>query len=197
MSAVESASPLGAALLPGRHGAAGDGMVRIAERRCDLVQLHARKGRGDALAAAMRAEFGVKLPKPGHAAEATAFAALWVQPGGWLLVAPRGAEGALAASVKAACGDAASVVDQTHGRTVISLSGGRAAWVLGKLCRLDLHARAFGPGRAAVSPVAGLPCVLHQRDAAPSYDLVVFATFSRSFIASLTQAAEETGYSVE
>ena len=197
MSAVEPASPLGSALLPGRHGAAGDGAVRIAERRCDLVQLHARRGRADAVAASMLAGFGVDLPQPGHAAEGAEFVALWIQPDAWLLVAPRGAEGALARSVKAICGDAASVVEQTHGRCVISLSGGRAAWVLGKLCRLDLHARAFGPGRTAVSPVAGLSCVLHQRDAAPSYDLVVFATFARSFAASLTHAAEETGYIVE
>lgn len=197
MSAVEPVSPLGTALLPGRHGAAGDGAVHIAERRCDLVQVHARKGRADSVAAAMLAGFGVDLPKPGHAAEGATFAALWIQPGAWLLMAPQGAEGALAGSVKAICGDAASVVDQTHSRCVISLSGGRASWVLGKLCRLDLHARAFGPGRAAVSPVAGLSCVLHQRDAAPSYDLVVVATFARSFVASLTHAAEETGYIVE
>ena len=201
MSVVEPVSPLGDTLLAGRYGAAGDGAsgdgaVHIGERRCDVVQVLARLGRADAVVVALRAGFGVDLPQPGHAAVAATFVVLWIQPDAWLLVASRGPEGALARSVKAACGDAASVVDQTHGRCVISLSGERAAWVLGKLCRLDLHARAFGPGRAVVSPVAGLSCVVHQRDSAPSYDLVVFTTFARAFVASLTHAAEETGYIV-
>ena len=76
------------------------------------------------------------------------------------------------------------------------LSGERAAWVLGKLCRIDLHPRAFGPGRVASTPVAGLSCVVHQRDATPSYDLVVFSTFTRSFAELLAHAADETGYVV-
>lgn len=197
MSVVDPVSPLGNTLVPGRHGAAGDGAVRIAERRCDLVQVFARKGRAGDVAAAMLARFGSDLPGPGHTFDAPAFSALWVQPDGWLLVAPRGPEGALAKSIKAACGDTASVVEQTHGRSVIALSGGRAAWVLGKLSSLDLHGREFGPDRAAVSPVAGLSCVVHHRDAAPSYDLIVFATFARWFVTSLTHAAEETGYIVE
>ena len=196
MSAPDPVSQLAAVLAPGRHGAPGDDAVRIAERRCDLVQVFARKGRSADVAAAMQAAYAITLPTPGRAAGTQALATLWIQPDAWLLVAPPGVEGALARAVKAACGDAASIVDQTHGRSVITLAGRRAPWVLGKLCRIDLHPRAFAAGAVASTPVAELSCVVHQRDAAPTYDLIVFTTFARAFAASLTHAAEETGYRV-
>nr|WP_283949706.1 sarcosine oxidase subunit gamma family protein [Limobrevibacterium gyesilva] len=144
----------------------------------------------------MQAGFDLQLPSPGNAASAGEITALWIQPDAWMLVAPRGSEGALAARIKAACGDAGSVVDQTHGRTVLHISGRRAAWVLAKLCRVDLHPSAFGPGRVAVTPVADLACVLHHSDAAPGFDLIVFSSYAVSFLESLTHAALETGYDV-
>jgi sarcosine oxidase subunit gamma len=188
---VEPRSPLAGALAP---KVAGEGAVRISERRCDLVQLAARAGRGPDVAAAIQAAFAVALPGPGHAAAAPALTALWIQPDAWMLLAPRGAEGALARAVKAAVGEAGSVVDQSHGRAVIGLAGAHAPRVLASLCRIDLHPRSFGPGRVAVTPLAGLSGILHQRDAVPSYDLIVFATLSRWFAAALLHAAEETGH---
>jgi heterotetrameric sarcosine oxidase gamma subunit len=184
------------ALVPGRHGAAGDDPVRIARRRCDLVQLAARRGREADVAAAMRSAYGLELPRHGHAETANDVAALWVQPNAWMLVAPPAAEGALARAVKAACGDAGSVVDQTHGRVVFSLAGRHARFVLQKICRLDLHPRAFGSGRAATTPMAEITCLLHQRDDVPSFDLIVFATFAAHFAAALTHAAAGVGYEV-
>ena len=149
MSVADPISPLAAVLVAGRYGAAGEDAVIITERRCDLVQLFARAGRTQDVAAAMQARFGLALPAPGHAGRSPMLLALWIQPDAWLLQAPRAAEGELARAAKMACGDAASVVDQTHGRCVIGLSGRHAAWVLGKLCRIDLHPRSFGPGRVA------------------------------------------------
>ena len=196
MSVAKPVSPLASVLIAGRYGAAGEGAVGIAERRCDLVQLAARAGRAIDVATSIHAQFGVSLPAAGLASRPASLAALWVQPDAWLLIAPRGPEGDLARAAKAACGDAAAVVDQSHGRCVIALSGARAAWVLGKLCRIDLHPRAFQPGQVAVTPVAGLSCIVHQRDAEPSYDLVVSASFARSFAVALLHAAEETGYRI-
>jgi heterotetrameric sarcosine oxidase gamma subunit len=178
---------------PGRYGALGDAPVRISEQFRDLVQVFARKGRRADLAAALRASYGFDLPPAGHGAVSGDVAALWIQPDGWLLTAPRGAEGALAAGIKLACGDAGSMVDQTHGRAVLRLSGANAPRVLAKLCRIDLHPRVFGLGRVAVAPVAELSCVLYQYDALPSYDLVFSATHAGSFVASLTHAAVEVG----
>ena len=167
--------------------------VTIAQPPTDVVQLLARKGRAADVAAAIHSAFAITLPEPGHAAQG-AVTALWIQPEGWFLIAPRGPEGALAKAVKSAVGDAGSVIDQTHGRSVVTLSGPRARWVLEKFCRVDLHPTAFGPARVASTTIAHLGCTIHQRDAIPSYDLIVFSTFLKSFLESLTHAAEETGY---
>jgi heterotetrameric sarcosine oxidase gamma subunit len=196
VSAPDASGSLASVLVPGRHGAPGDDPVRIARRRCDLVQLAARKGRADDLTAAMRAAYRLQLPLPGHAATADDLAALWLQPNAWMLVAPPVAEGAFARAVKAACGDAGSVVDQTHGRVAFTLSGRNARRVLQNLCRLDLHPRAFGPGRVAATPMAEVACLLHQRDDVPSFDLIVFSTFATHFAGALTHAAAGVGYEI-
>ena len=167
--------------------------VRIARRRCDLVQLAARKGREADLAAAVRVAYGVDLPAPGYAATRGDVAALWVQPNAWMMVAPPGEEGALARAVKAACGDAGSMVDQTHGRMVFTLAGRDARVVLQKLCRLDLHPRAFGPGRVATTLMAEISCLLHQRDDSPSFDMMVFSSFAKHFGGALAHAAGQEG----
>jgi sarcosine oxidase subunit gamma len=183
-------------LRPGRHGAEGANAVTIALPPSDIVQLIARKGRSADLAAAVQAACGLALPGPGCAAGAGELTALWIQPDGWFVTAPRGAEGALARTLKAAAGDAGSVVDQSHGRTLVTLAGGGARWVLSKECRVDLHPSAFAPGQVASTQIAHLGCTIHQADDAPTYRLIVFTTFLRSFLEALTHAAGETGYFV-
>jgi sarcosine oxidase subunit gamma len=180
-------------LAPGRHGAPGTDPVRIAVEPRGVVQLAARKDRAGDLAARVQAGLGIALPGAGHAGYGDDMAALWVQPEAWMLLAPHGIEGACARRIKDAAGDAGSVVDQTHGRSVFTLSGSRAAWVLNKLCRIDLHPSAFATGSVAATPVGGLACVVHQ-SAAATYELVVFTTFLRSFAEMLTHAADEVGY---
>ena len=189
-------------LAPGAHGAVGGEPVRIARVACDVVQVMARKGRAADVAAALLASHEVVLPGPGAAAEGRGMTALWVQPEGWFVVAPRAGDGVLAGALKASCGDAGSVVDQSHGRSVIRISGARAAWVLAKSCRVDLHPSVFGPGRVASTQMFHLGVTLRQVDAhlvdsGPAYDLMVFSTFMGSFVEALCHAAEETGYVVE
>jgi len=187
---------LEAVLAPGRHGNAGHEPVRIAVRRCDLVHLSARRGRAQELEKTIRGALHLELPEPGYASNGGALSALWLQPNAWMLVAPPAEEGVFARSVKVACGDAGSVADQTHGRTMLTLSGRQARRVLAKLCRLDMHPRAFTPGRVATTRMAEISCTLHQRDETPSYELIVFSTYAAHFAAALTHAAAELGYEV-
>jgi sarcosine oxidase subunit gamma len=196
VSASETGFTLASLPPPGHYGAVGDASVRISEQSRTLVQIFARKRRVAELAAALRATHGLDLPSPGLASTSGEISALWIRPDGWLLTTPRGVEGALASVIKSACGDAGSVVDQTHGHAVIRLSGRNAPVVLTKLCRIDLHPRVFGPPRVAVTPVAELPCVLHQLDALPSYDLIFPATYAGFFVGLLTDAAASVGYDI-
>lgn len=209
MSAPEPTSPFGATLAAGRHGAPTDAPVRITARRYSLVQLSARRGQSDTLAGAIRTAFGLDLPPPGRAANAGDLTALWTQPSVWLLTAPLDKSGAFARSVKDACGDAGSVVDQTQGRAVLLLSGARTRDVLARICRLDLHPRVFRPGDVAATPIAELPCLLHQRkqslspcargqgeEAGPIFALIVQASCAAWFAEAVRRAAMSIGYEI-
>ena len=196
MSAPEPACPFGDALPAGRYGVPVDAPVRLAARRHALVQLAARRGQADALGRAMRAAFGLELPPPGRAAVAGELTALWLQPATCLLMAPPGEPGDLGRAVKRACEEAGSVVDQTQGRAVLHLAGGAAREVLGRICRIDLHPRAFGAGCVAATALAELHGLLYQRDDGPSFELLVPASYAGWFAAAVRRAAESVGYEI-
>lgn len=193
MSAPETVHPLAHAAAPGPFGAASAAPLRVTLPSRDIVQVMPRRGHEAAFAAAMRATFGMDPPGPGRAASAGDATAIWIQPTAWFLCAPRGVEGALAARAAAAFAGVAAVEDQSHGRTTVRISGPVAREVLSRGCRVDLHPRAFGPGRAASTMIAHVGCLVHQVDDAPAYDLVVFSTFAESFFDWLRHAAAEDG----
>ena len=113
-----------------------------------------------------------------------------------MLTRPWIAEGSLFREVRQHAPDCA-VVDQTHGKSVLRVVGVNAPAVLAKGCRIDLHPREFGPGRTAVTPIARINAVLHQVDAAPTFDLILPATLARSFFEWLEMSAAEYGYVLE
>jgi len=183
-------------LTKGRFGADGPDPVRLSAPPRDIVQIAARKGKADALKAALKDAFGLDLGAPGKAATGGGITALPIQPDAWTLVSePRG-EGVLAATLVAAVGSAGSVVDQTHGRCLLSLSGARTREVLSRLSRIDAHPAAFGAGAVATTPLAEMFCLLHCADAVPSFEMIVFSTFADSFLHSVITAAATTGYEV-
>lgn len=160
----------------------------IALPGCDIVQLAARRGQADAL--------GMALPGPGAAIRTGEFDALWIQPQAWLLIAPSGPEGAFAARITALAADRGAVIDQTHGRTVFRIAGPGARDLLARGCRIDLHPRAFGPGRVAATIIAQIGCIIHQRDDAPSFDLIVPSTLAGSFAAWMGADPAHTGSAI-
>jgi sarcosine oxidase subunit gamma len=107
-------------------------------------------------------------------------AVLWLGPDQWLVF------GASEDELRAALGDTAgSVVDVSANRVGYELSGPGAREVLEQGCAIDLHPRAFGPGRCAQTMLARANVVLHQIDAAPTYRLLVrpsFAGYLRSWV---------------
>lgn len=193
MSAPEPTHPLAAHATWGRHGAAGEAPLRVSLPLRDIVQVMARRGREDALAETARSTFGLGLPTAGRAAPGQAVTAIWIQPGHWLLIAPRGEEGALVARAASAFAGLAAVADQTHGRATIAVAGPAARGVLARGCRLDLHPRAFGPGRTATTHIAQVGCLIHQTHEAPVFELTVPATLAEPFFHWLTEAGAQDG----
>lgn len=81
-------------------------------------------------------------------------------PGEWLLLAPPGQAADLAARFEALAGqvpdEPVSVVDLTHGRALMRLTGPRAAEVLSAVCGIDLSDTITPNGAAFRSSVAAL-----------------------------------------
>ncbi|MGE0725016.1 MAG: sarcosine oxidase subunit gamma [Alphaproteobacteria bacterium] len=195
MSAPEPRSPLAELRRPGRHGADGPAPVVIAEVAQGIVQVTARRGRTGDVAARAGVAAGTPLPGPGRSVTAGGLTAIWVQPDSWLVLGPR-EEGVLARRMAETFGDAASVVDQSHGKTALTLSGTAARAVLAKGCRLDLHPDVFRVGHAGVIQIAEIGCVVHLIDATPTFGLIVPSSLAESFWEWLTISAAEFGYSV-
>ena len=196
MSAPEPISQLSAHMQPGRFGADGSMPVLLSERRVAVAQVMGRKGQNSALRAALSGALSLDLPPAGASAAKDATTLIWIAPETWLVLREASSGDALARELMAACGDAASIVDQSSGKSVVRLSGTRARDVLAKGCRIDLHPRVFAPGRSAVTPIAHIHAVLMQVDATPAFDLIVPSTLGRDFVEWLRMSAAEFGYEI-
>jgi sarcosine oxidase, subunit gamma len=167
--------------------------IRIAEVPF-LAQLTLRLDPASAAAAGAAAgALGAPLPvEPGTSARAGDADVLWMGPDEWLVLAPDGRGDALAAALAdALAGRHATVVDVSAQRTAIEVAGSAARDVLARGCSLDLHPRAFSPGRCAQTLLARAGVVLLQRGEEPAYLVLVRASFAEYLAAWLLDACVE------
>src|SRR6478735_2263206 len=102
-------------LNPGRHGSnrpEGPGVVLQLRGPLAIFAVIARKGRRDALAAAVRERFGLELPGPGLSAAQGQRALRWAGPEQWFALAETG-DPAFGPELAAGLADMAAVVDQS------------------------------------------------------------------------------------
>lgn len=108
---------------------------------------------------------GLELPGPSTVVRRGSRAALGFGPDEWLIVDPPDRQAEILAALAAAVPDGhVSAVDLSANRTVLELAGPHARDVLAAGCKLDLHARAFGPGRCAATDVASVSVYLDHLD---------------------------------
>jgi sarcosine oxidase subunit gamma len=191
---VRSVSALDGAVAPGRHGRrAGDpGVIATEVGNVGLALVTARKGKRASLADAARGTFGVELPDAPRRVAGREIAFIWSGPDQWLAhVAPAPAAGMEA--MLAPLAGPASLVDQSHGRTVLRVTGPRVRDALAKGFPIDLHPRAFKVGDTAVTSVAHIGVQIWQTDAAPTYEIAVARGFALSFWHWLEASAAEYG----
>ena len=170
---------------------AGERGVRILEVPF-LAQVSLRVDPGGAAAARIAVALGAPLPvRPGTVATAGRRRVLWLGPDEWLIVGPDGDAPLIEQAVRPVLGEYASLVDVSADAATIELSGPAARDVLEKGCSIDLHPRAFGPGRCAQTLVASAGVILDQVDAVPSYRLLVRASFARYLADWLVDATAE------
>ncbi|MEE7456422.1 sarcosine oxidase subunit gamma [Methylorubrum populi] len=180
----------------GRPGApAGPAGIRLSLREgFGLATLIAADGKEGGLRTALADRFGPSLPEAGTAVFEGETGLVWSAPGQWLAVAPspRDLKG-----LPEALRGVAAVTDQSDSRALVRISGAQARAMLAKGVAVDLHPRAFGPGRVAVTSIAHIGVQFWQRDAGPTYDLTVARSFAGSFWRWLEHAAAEFGYEIE
>jgi len=185
MSTIERArSPLDGVVLP-------DGCHEVPF----LTQLDFRLDpRDETTLAAVAVGLGFALPLvPNTVAGSGGVSALWLGPDEWLLVGPPGTEADLETTLRRAFGhvdtSAASIVDVSANRTTIELAGPRARELLEAGCPIDLHPRAFGPGRCAQTVLARANVIVWQTTAEPRYRLLIRPSFAAYVAAWLLDAA--------
>lgn len=191
-------SPLDAVARPGRFGAqtAGAPGVRLAVRTSlSIVTIIARKGKAKALSAAMEKHYATPCPAPGGSATGRAVTLHWSGADQWFVVAQNRKEGALFAELVKRLAGLASVSDQSHGRVTLAISGINARDVLAKGTPVDLHPRAFGLGRCAVTQMAHIGVHIAQVGA-DEFEVSLFRGFAVSFWEWLTEMSCEFGYEV-
>ncbi|OPG06485.1 sarcosine oxidase subunit gamma [Microbispora sp. GKU 823] len=143
------------------EAASAGGGLRLAEIPF-LAQINLRVDPKSPAAERIGTAIGVPLPvEPGTTAGGGDLEVLWLGPDEWLVVGPDGAARDLVERIEeAAGGEHVSVVDVSAQRTTLVVGGERARDVLAHGCALDLHPRAFGPGRCAQTMLARAAVVL-------------------------------------
>ncbi|MBT8433211.1 MAG: sarcosine oxidase subunit gamma [Gammaproteobacteria bacterium] len=171
--------------------------VRLSERGAlTAIQVLTFNGKHPDAAAAIAAALGIKCStRPGIVNSDGKTQVCWNGPNSWMVVcsdAEAGhAPGELFKLLQDAVGDLGAVVDQSHGRCGLRLSGSRARQVMAKNTAIDLHPRAFGPGQCAMTSVAHMNATVIQVDDTPTYDLFVIRSLARSFAHAIEHACHE------
>ncbi|MGW1811837.1 sarcosine oxidase subunit gamma [Streptomyces sp. NPDC002078] len=144
---------------------ASRGAIRLAELPF-LAQVNVRLDAKGPAADAVGLALGLQLPlEPNTVVHAGDVTVVWLGPDEWLVVGLRGTERDLESRIRAAAGDEpVSVTDVSAQRTTLLVGGPRARDLLAHGCSLDLHPRAFGPGRCAQTTLARTQVVLVARD---------------------------------
>jgi sarcosine oxidase subunit gamma len=138
---------------------------------------------------ALTKALGVKCPtKPGVCNSTEGIQVTWNGPNSWIVICEQ--DDLLLAKLQNAVGDLAAVVDQSHGRCGLRLSGVHARAVMAKNCALDFHPKSFKTGDSALTSVAHMNALIIQVDD-ESYDLFIARSFARSFAHAIEQSCAE------
>ncbi len=167
-----------------------------------LAKVHLRAPWNGALAKALGVPFG-RCGRDGPDGPDRAWLVVGSGPGEWFVLAPPGAAAAAAGWLSALAADSApdefvSVVDLTHGRALVRVTGPDAAELLARLCGADLHDDMAPDGAALRSAVAGVATDIIRDDRdLPSYLLHCERSSGQYLFDALTGAGESLGIGVD
>ena len=187
-------SPLHDLAEPGSFGAAPDAPgVELSERLpTSLIQIQAWPETVAELSKKAKSSLGGNLPEHG-AIDTGKSVVMATGPGRWLVESDMDdLEANLRAAVPVSI---AAVTGLTHARTIVTISGEKARWVLSSGVPLDFHDEAFPVGDVKLSHHHEIGLTIH-RTGEDTYDLYVFTSLVRSFWGWITKSGAEVGYKV-
>src|SRR5581483_10693028 len=162
-----------------------------------LAKVHLRAPWNGAMAKALGVPFGRADRDQGRLVAGSG-------PGEWFVFAPPGAAGEVAGWLGTLAAGSApeefiSVVDLTHGRALMRITGPDAPGLLARLCGADLHDDMAPDGAALRAPVAGVATdiVRDDRAAVPSYLLHCERSSGQYLFGALAAAGEPLGIGVD
>ncbi len=132
------------------------GAVTISENvGIALASLATRRGQADRVAAVAKG-MGLDLPGPGRASLSAQYAALWLGPDQWLIMAAGDADQDIAGALEATFGPAASITEQTGGWVCLDVTGPGLPALFERLCAIDTAA--IKPGHGTRTVIEHLGC---------------------------------------
>ena len=181
---------------PRRLGPEGKAGVRLLERTGLAIWQVAAWRQADVpvVRSVLRKSLRIVLPEQPNGAAGADPVAIWIAPRRLWLVATAQDAASLVGLPDLLAGQAA-VTDLSHARIVLRLSGPEARAALATLCRIDLHPKAFGPGRTAQTPLGQISALIHCVDDAPAFDLYLPRSLARSATDMLMDAG--TGFGLQ
>lgn len=164
------------------------GTITIAENPgLAMASLGARAGKAKDVAKALKKLAKIDLPGPGAIATAGDWAAFWTGPDQWMVTAPFADHEDIAAAVKGAVGDTASVTEQTDGWVRFEIAGDRTHAMFELLCNVDIHKMAGG--QATRTQIEHLGSFLIC-DVPGTYSLLTLRSAAESMLHALQTAAK-------
>ncbi|POR47371.1 sarcosine oxidase subunit gamma [Bosea psychrotolerans] len=184
-------------LSEGSFGAKGSaGVIVTAREGLGIASLIAPEDGEAALSQAVKTRLRLDLPTTPRIAVLAGRALVWAGPGLWLLVTED--RTGFADDLQALSGLAA-IADQSDGRAVLTLSGGKIRAALAKGCMIDLHPSAFPVGSAALTSIAHIGVHLWRAEDGPNgavFEFMVARSMAGSFWSWFSASAAEFGCQV-
>jgi methylglutamate dehydrogenase subunit D len=179
----------------GRHGRPTEqpGVIASEVTGVGLALVTARRERRAALGEAVRMSFGVDVPSSPRRVTGSELSFIWCGPDQWLVYRHPEPVAGMEAHLRDPLGQWASIVDQSHARTLWHVTGPRVRDALAKGISIDLHPRGFGTGDVAITAVGHVGVHLWQIDDTPAYEMAVARSLTISFWHWLAASAAEYG----
>ena len=127
-----------------------------------LASVAARLGQETACQSALEKLLGAPAPGIVRHTRGRELSAFWIGPHVWMVEAPYATHPDLAAQLKTACTDTASVTDQTGAWVRFDLTGPDLPRLMERLCNLELGKMQAGQARRSVIEHLGCYVIRHE-----------------------------------